>query len=447
MQHFILQQSAKAYQKKLVDQYLRLKLLDATFTKKNIRVLNIPTIQKGSWTPYYRACDCAINRSQLENQKLTQLVVFFLITTFSYSLSKRPHINDALLKYLKPYVKTIIYEWHESFWERLKFKLAAPLLYPELYDSILLQTASPYEVDAKHFMSDLRSNAGMFETHAMDPSHLFTILKKDERVGERFLKQHKIPKSAWFATCHVRTHRFYKGLSYETEYANRCANIDSYELAIQKIVDSGGYCFFIGNVPDLFTPKIKSFKDKVINIANTGFNEDLLSPFLFGKAKFFLGCNSGPSIIPGNFNIPTVQVNTSPFWGIPIHHFDLFIFKKLWSQKLQRQLTMEEMFEDPLPYTNLDSQFKKLKLTVVDNTPEEVAELVEEMLLRLFYNANPTEDNLQRQKRFKKLFPENCYGAKFTANVGHKFLEELECYSSATHSQDKARYSSNVQTH
>lgn len=385
------------------------------------RIINIPAVVRGIGHQIIEP----VSLIRLKKLKLCPFkIILFYSVNLNYSKDKEPYSNHSLIRYLKPFFSTIVFEYPINFYQKIKFLLMSPFLYPDRY-GLKIPHKKNLTVDFGDFMARVDRNARMFELEGLYPGFQLKIKKSDQKYGQKVLKTLGIPDDAWFVSFHVRTQNFYQGIDFENNYNNRCTNIDSYFLALKEIVNAGGYCIYIGEDKHIFTEKLKELSPYVININDVDCSRERISPFLFSQCTFFIGCNSGPSIIPGVFGVPTVQVQTSPFWGIPLRFYDLFIFKKLWDRKKKRFLTLEELFSVEVCQTNLDYQFEQLNLDVIDNTPEEVQEVVTEMMDLLFKTPIDQTDNDERQKLFKSLFPPQCYARYSTARVGRKYLKRL----------------------
>ncbi|MCH9632034.1 MAG: hypothetical protein S4CHLAM6_03570 [Chlamydiae bacterium] len=326
------------------------------------------------------------------------IVVFSMDLT--HSKFQTPHLNIHLIKYLKKYFSTLLFEYSSSKWEKIKFSLLAPFVYPEIY-GLRSKEQDNLRYPVNYYMSDTQSSGSMFETNRFYSKKLFEITRKDERYARKILEKLQVPQNAWFVTFHYRDSVFYnKDSFWEKNYNNRCVDVESYFEACQKIIEKGGWCFRVASKKSNPLPeKFKSLK-KVIDISDVCGDVEHFSVFLFSKCKFFLGCNSGPSLIPGYFGVPVVQVQTAPFYGLPIHKFDIFTYKKYWHLEEKRHLKFSEMFASPYCHLRLDEDFKKHNIRIDDNTSSEVLDVVSEIMNRELINPSKSITHAQNTSIF-----------------------------------------------
>ncbi len=390
------------------------------------RFIDIPLMIKGIGHQIVEPA-CLLKRIKLGLIPSYKYFIFFSLD-LTYTKLEKPHINYHLLKYLKKYFVTLIFEYSDSKWEKLKFLLFAPLLYPGFY-GLNVYPKKSYKINMRHdvnyYMSILHQSAAMFETNSLNQDPIFKIKRFDCKYGEKVLRKFGVPKNAWFVTFHYRDDMYYKKINYwESNYKNRCVDVNSYALALKEIIDRGGWCIRMGTTKSMPLPdEIKSL-GRVIDIPHCNIDVDRITPYLLSQCKFFLGCNSGPSILPGFFGVPTVQVQSSPFYGIPIHHFDLFIFKKYWSLSKKRYLSIEEMCQEPIVHMNLDDQFEKEQIQLIDNSAEDIHDVVVEMFDKLKNNIKYSQKDNELQLSFKSRLHPSSYCFKVPARVGKIFLEK-----------------------
>ena len=267
----------------------------------------------------------------------------------------------------------------------------------------------------------------MFETNRFHSKKLFELIKNDEVYARKILERLKIPQNMWFVTFHYRDNEFYNKKDFwEKNYNNRCVDAESYFEACQEIIKRGGWCFRVAAKNSNPLPeKFKSLK-KVIDISdvtNVGGDIERFSTFLFSKSRFFLGCNSGPSLIPGYFGVPVVQVQTAPFYGLPIHKFDLFTYKKYWHLEEKRYLRLSEMFTSPYFHLRLDEDFKKYNIRIDDNTPDEILGVVNEMLNRSLDISSKSNKSAQDISIFGS---PDVYCYKAASSISKSFLKSYQ---------------------
>lgn len=226
-------------------------------------------------------------------------------------------------------------------------------------------------------------------------SALLKLSSSDYRRGWHCLEELGVPKDAWFVCLHVREDAFRP----EGVASHRSAELDTYLLAIKTIVDRGGWVIRVGDSSMKPLPPMK----QVIDYARSNAKSDWMDVFLCASCRFFLGTNSGLNCVAWVFGVPCALTNMWPISARGVQGQDLFIPKLGWSETEGRYLSFEEAM-GPRFFFNLNSKLLySWGIKVIDNTPEEINELVLEMLDRLEGKLEYSEEDELLQKRFNSI--------------------------------------------
>lgn len=225
-----------------------------------------------------------------------------------------------------------------------------------------------------------------------------------------------IPKDTWYACLHVRQSSFHDRWNTVWEQA-RDADIRTYSAAIRAIVERGGYVVRMG---DPTMPPLPPMEG-AIDYARSEFKSEYADILLLSGARFFVGTNSGLSIIPGIYGVPCVLTNWIPI-GIP-NWFgsDLMIPKLLRHQDSCHLVSLEEMLFTNLGYVQ-NPRDLPAGLEVVDNTPEELAAVVTQMLCEL----DGEQDNSRRDRSLEEAYFALAvkHGGYRGSRIGTAFMHE-----------------------
>ncbi len=242
---------------------------------------------------------------------------------------------------------------------------------------------------------------------------LLTLSPSDYERGWNCLQDLGVPKNAWFVCLHVRE----DGFRGEGIITHRSGDINTYLLAIKSIVARGGWVIRMGDPSMRPLPPMK----QVIDYAHTDAKSDWMDVFLGASCRFFLGTNSGLNCIPCLFGIPCALTNMWPISARSVQSQDLFIPKLAWSEFENRYLTFEEALA-PRFFFNLNSKLLySWGIKVVDNTPEEINDLVLEMLEWLEGKCQYTAEDEVLQQQFNSL-PTPYGPSAFNSRIGRSFL-------------------------
>jgi len=252
---------------------------------------------------------------------------------------------------------------------------------------------------------------------------LMTLSASDYERGWRCLEALGVPRDAWFVCLHVRDSGFKDGGSKTDSYRN--ADIDTYLLAIETIVAHGGWVIRMGDP----TMKPLSAIEHVIDYAHSDVRSDWMDVFLCAQCRFLIGTSSGLYLVSMAFGVPIVQTNYLPWNSLLLSSKDLFLPKLLWSLDENRHLTFSEILSSPLSGGVSQSFYDYSGVEILENTPEEINDIVLEMLVRLDGKLTYSVSDGRLQKRFRSLTAacNTSLGAKdltFICQIGKDFLRK-----------------------
>ena len=212
----------------------------------------------------------------------------------------------------------------------------------------------------------------------------FFVLEEDHiAAGRAYLRKLGIGEDDWFVTLHVRTDHFIQKIIKETDDPGdeghndyRNADINTYDLAVEYIVNQGGWVIRIGD-SDMSPFWFNGYKGKVIDYATRCNQLPWMDIFLMAAPRFMLCTTSGPWLVAQAFGVPVCQTNIAPFSERPFSGRDLFI-PKLFTRE-NEPIPFKEALSPPLRCHYNGYSFPKLGLSVRDNTSEEILDLVKEM--------------------------------------------------------------------
>jgi len=252
---------------------------------------------------------------------------------------------------------------------------------------------------------------------------LLTLSKDDYERGWRQLEKMGVPKGAWFVCLHVREPGFKDGGGTQDAYRN--ADIETYLLAIRAIVARGGWVIRMGNP----TMKPLPVMEHVIDYALSDFRSDWMDVFLCAQCRFLINTASGVGAVAAAFRVPLVLTNYLPTCAVLFSSQDLFIPKLCWSVDQQRYLPFEALMSSPVSTSVSQHQYDYMNLKIVDNSPEEINDLITEMLDRLEEAPVYSAEDERLQERFRALTAEKgtLYGLEnfpINCRIGRDFLRK-----------------------
>ncbi|MCK4598750.1 TIGR04372 family glycosyltransferase [Candidatus Bipolaricaulota bacterium] len=245
---------------------------------------------------------------------------------------------------------------------------------------------------------------------------LLTLSSSDYERGWRCLQELGVPQDAWFVCLHVREGGYLPRLAY---HSYRDADIFTYLLAVESIVERGGWVIRMGDPTMKPLPRMT----RVIDYVHSEVRCDWMDVFCFSQCRFILGTTSGPCNVSLVFGVPCALTNFAPMGHGAFSGRDVWIPKLYRSVSEQRYLTFAEVLKSPLRGLYRTKDFDADGVSLVDNRPEEIRDLAVEMMDRLDGNLHYSAEDERFQRRFKALLEaEPMYGT--CARVGRDFLRK-----------------------
>ncbi len=256
-----------------------------------------------------------------------------------------------------------------------------------------------------------------------DQPHIY-FTQEEECEGRAALREMGIPEGKKFVCFHARDSAYldaiYPQMSWNY-HDYRDSSIQNYLSAVCKLTERGYFAIRMGAV---VKEKISPPHPAVIDYATNGRRTDFLDIYLGAKCRFFICSDVGISIIPEMFRVPMVYTNWVPLWRIfPWVFNGLVIFKKLYLTTEKRILSFKEIIHSDIGNCADGDVLKKRGIEVIENTPQEIEDVVLEMEDRLkgVWQTTPEDEDLQQ--RFWALFgPEKVKSPDL--RIGTKFLRQ-----------------------
>lgn len=300
-----------------------------------------------------------------------------------------PVLNPVMLDYWKQYITVI-----DDAEVIDRFSPFRNYLEEDLSLTATLQGRAVYIEHAKCIVQK--------EWERQDRQPLLQLKREDQDFGRGQLAKAGIPKDAWFVSLHVRDAGYKKGshLAEDECDSYRNADIDSYKLAIQEVVRRGGYVIRVGD------PKMKPCPamEGLFDYALSDIRSNRMDIFLFSQCRCFIGVSSGPVLTPVLFGVPVVMTNFVPMSGRPHAGNCIFIPKLFWLRDEHRYATFHEALSSDLGRMFTSHGYEEKGIDIIDNTPEEIRDVVAEMLDRLDGGEVYSEEDERRHRSVTELY-------------------------------------------
>lgn len=239
------------------------------------------------------------------------------------------------------------------------------------------------------------------------PPHL-EFTHEEEVFGEAGLRAIGIPVDASFVSLIVRDNSYLESIpSYnksDLSYHNyRDCDIQNYVLTAEELAERG---FFVIRMGVKVKEALKTEHPRIVDYAVNGMRTDFMDIFIGAKCEFCISVGTGFDAVPFIFRRPIVYTNHVPL-GLLSTSSSVFlaITKHHYSISENRKLGLKEIFERGIGFSYASSEYESHGIKLIENTPEEIRDVVIEMVERLSGTWQSRHDDESLQDRFWEIFP------------------------------------------
>ena len=305
-----------------------------------------------------------------------------------------------------------------DYWSKYFYIITNPLLCSLLHP-FLWQKKIMYDIN--NYAMNVKDTARIYEINSKwhDREPLLSLSKSHRQRGQQCLRELGLPENAWFVCVHCREPG---NRIQDSGHTSRDADINSYILAMEAIVENGGWCIRMGDIFMKPLPKMKN----VIDYCHTNIKSNWMDVYLCASCKFVLGCNSGFTCLANIYGVPCAMANSIPMSHIAVTSLDITIPKLLWSKYKSRYLTFNEIFNSAMAECEyfITHSYEKDGIKIIDNTPEDIRDLSIEMFNVTNNTMIYSDEDMRLQEKFKSLIRPGhyCYGS--SSRIGRDFLRK-----------------------
>ncbi len=251
---------------------------------------------------------------------------------------------------------------------------------------------------------------------------LLRLTDFDLRRGRSALQAMGVPEGAW----HVCIHSRESGYSGKHDFGQsfRNSDIDTYDQAIDEVIRRGGWCFRMGDE----TMKPVQPRLRLIDYAHhKKNNSDWLDVYLCATAKIFLGNTSGAFGMSSVFGVPVATANMIPLGAVlPGNYLDLSIPKLYTNKKTGLLENFKTIFETQFANARTDHEIANDRFEIVNNSPEDIKDLLIEQLDRIDGKFKDDADDISRQEKFRSYLKPGHYSFQSQSKISSVFLKKYQ---------------------
>jgi putative glycosyltransferase (TIGR04372 family) len=250
---------------------------------------------------------------------------------------------------------------------------------------------------------------------------LFSLADAERKTFRKRMAQiYGLPEDAWFVLLHVREPGFHSAW-HKYHAGTRNADISAYESVIDFVRSKGGWVVRGGD------PSMKPIprREGVIDYATSVHRSPEIDIYLCAECAYFVGTNSGFSLIPPVFGKRCALTNWSPI-GIPNWYLDdIFIPKLVRKMSENRYLTYREMYDSFTGWSQFTRDFENTDFVIEDNSAEELLATAEELHDEVFgHSTGPTSEDRERLRCFNDI--SLAHGGYIGSRMSYRFMEKYQ---------------------
>jgi len=278
------------------------------------------------------------------------------------------------------------------------------------------------KVSNKKYYFDIEMKSNEYELFTnTKPTISFNEIDIDR--GNKILKEMGI--DSWYICIFARDTSYLEEINRNIDWTYhdyRNADINSFELAVNYIIDKGGYVVRLGNI---VKDKINFKHKQLIDYPFTNYVSDFMDIFLVSQCKFVLSTTSGATDTCSIFNIPRAGVNWMPIDHLPFtSKYDIGLVKKL--KKDNKYISLEKYFifiknKNILPYDG--NSYQKYNILIEDNSREEIFYVCREMFEKLNNSLNLSDDDIKNQKSYQDIHKKSLDFSMVKTLISYNFLK------------------------
>ena len=228
-----------------------------------------------------------------------------------------------------------------------------------------------------------------------------------------------LPEDAWFVGLHVREPGFHAEW-HKNHPGTRHADISSYDRVIDFVTKAGGWVVRLGDRS--MTPIAP--RPNVIDYATSSYRNFDLDVFLCATCTYFVGTNSGLSLLPPLFGRRCVLTNWSPV-AIPNWYLDdIYIPKLVRKVAENRYLSFKEMFSSAAGWTQWRRDYPDGVEAIEDNSADDLLDAVQELHAEVVEGAIPTPQQQALVERFNSIAIS--HSGYVGSRIGTRFAEKYK---------------------
>ena len=225
-----------------------------------------------------------------------------------------------------------------------------------------------------------------------------------ENKGREFLASLNINSEDKFVCLYVRDEAYLKKefRTNDWSYHNfRNHDIDNFYMCADQLTKRGYHVIRMGSVVE------KKFDNKgnkmIFDYGSSNCRSDFLDIYLLAKCNLCISTSGGLDNVSLIFKVPVLLIGVLPIGDIQSYYKNVMVTSRtIYSKKLNRNLTLSEIFQLKLGYSYTSDEYNDFTIEVLSS--ETITNSMLELLKLMNNNFYLEEDDNILQEKFKKKF-------------------------------------------
>tara|TARA_Y100000741_G_scaffold359911_1_gene341315 strand:- start:9300 stop:10514 length:1215 start_codon:yes stop_codon:yes gene_type:complete len=249
-------------------------------------------------------------------------------------------------------------------------------------------------------------NPNLLETHRsrdipglrVKSKKVFPFLIAEDEAGELFLTSMGCKNTKKFVCLNIRDSLYLEEKFPDTDFSYhnyRDSDCQTYELAVKELIARG---YFVIRMGAKVRDKLIIDSDQFLDYPFCESSSDFLDVWLMANCTFCISTSSGLDSISNIYRRPVAYVN-----ALPIGDFNSSNPKTIWMPKTivnskNKPLSLQELIEKKLISFHTNAKLQKYNLRVIDNSSEEICEVVSELEEKIVGSWNASKNITKKRK-------------------------------------------------
>lgn len=326
-----------------------------------------------------------------------------------------------------------------KMWGREINILPNAILYPVILLNDLIPGGGRHKIPKTK--SDDKDILNLVSSVCQDPNLYFTCIEK--KRGQMLLKE--LGVSGKFVCLTVRDSAYLEKQKKDCKsnvdwsYHNyRDSDIDTYELAINRLIELGYYIIRMGVIVE---KPIRLKSEYIIDYAYDGIRTDFMDVYLAYACDFCITTATGYDALPSLFRKPLCVVNYGHIEYFQTFPDSITIFKKVRVLESGEYLSLRKIINKGIGRIVRTDDFYSAGVELVDNTSEEIRDAVVEMALRFSGKWNDCWYDDVARSIVEEIYKDSELNGEIQSRLGTSFLRDnMWILDDCAQSENKDKY-------